>query len=156
MSEIDLVQYAQNHVGNLKTMYAKDLEALSQEQLTSSFAGAARTAVDFTYEVIVINRRIASRLRGEDPGALPWEAGKEWAVAPESHRSKEALIADFNASADELIAAVAGDPLRKIVTPMGEQTALELAVFAAMHIGYHGGQLNYIQSLHGDAGIHWM
>jgi hypothetical protein len=30
-----------------------------------------------------------------------------------------------------------------------------LAHLASIHMMYHDGQLNYIQSLHGDGEIHW-
>jgi uncharacterized damage-inducible protein DinB len=34
-------------------------------------------------------------------------------------------------------------------------TRFEIAELPAMHMMYHDGQLNYIQTLHGDDQIHW-
>lgn len=85
------------------TNYGKDLEAMSEEQLLTSAGGAARIPVDFTYEVALINRRIAARLSGNEPPAMP--DGDEWIVAPVEFRNKEAISAYMSSACQELLDA---------------------------------------------------
>jgi len=45
---------------------------------------------------------------------------------------------------------------REVTAPWGAPfKALFLAGVVASHMEYHGGQVNYIQSLYGDAEMHW-
>lgn len=135
--------------------YIKDLEAMTQEQLLASQAGAARNPLDFTYEVIVVNGRIAKRLAGETPGPM----AEGWAVAPAELRDKTAIIAAFKTGLAEVLEAwralPAEDLMKPIMTKSGETTALDMIYMACYHTGYHDAQLNYIQSLNGDAEVHW-
>lgn len=136
--------------------YIDDLNAMGEDQLTTCPGGCARTPADFTHEVTFINRRIAKRLNGQDPG--PFEF-KGWMTAPDEMRTKAAAVKEFQESAKEIEDALANIPeeemLRKIETPSGETSPYDLVTFCAMHIIYHDAQLNYIQSLGGDAEMHW-
>jgi hypothetical protein len=40
-------------------------------------------------------------------------------------------------------------------TDQGEKTRLQQCQFMSMHIWYHSGQLNFIQTLLGDSDWHW-
>jgi hypothetical protein len=137
--------------------YSRDLEALTEEQILGCAGGVARKPVDFTYEVALINRRVASRLRGTEPPAWPQTEG--FVSAPEELLSKRA-ICDYMAGASaELIEAAKALPEAegdKLVGPEGKQEpAYAMANFAVMHTMYHDAQLNFIQSLAGDGGMHW-
>ncbi len=137
--------------------YLQDLDALSEDAVLSSPMGGARTAADMTYECTVVNKRMADRVRGNDPG--PWPFADGWAVAPEDQRTKSALIAGFSKSFDDLVAAAESVPEeefdRGVPTSDGETPIWQLISFASLHLNYHCGQLNYIQSLHGDMAVHW-
>ena len=137
--------------------YLDDLEAMPEEQLLESAGGSARKAVDFTFEVALLNRRVAARLRGTDPPSAP--EGDEWWTAPEELRSKDAIIRYMRESLDELAAAARSIPEseagRMVGAPGQEWPAYTLAQFASMHTMYHDAQLNFIQSLSGDLTMHW-
>lgn len=137
--------------------YLDDLEAMTEAQLLQSAGGAARKAVDFTFEVALLNRRIAARLKGTEPPPAP--EGEEWWTAPEELRSKEAITRYMRESLEELAAAARSIPdsdgSRLVGAPGQERPAFSLAQFASMHTMYHDAQLNFIQSLSGDLDMHW-
>lgn len=139
-----------------KKAYAGDLRAMAEEQLTTGQGGSARAPADFTYEVVSINNRISKRMRGEDPGEFKFEG---WMTAPDDFRNKETIIEQFEQSVDGVLTAFASvseeDMFRKIETPSGETSPMDLAGFAAAHMTYHDAQLNYIQTLKGDEEMHW-
>lgn len=137
--------------------YIRDLEALTEETILHSAGGAARSVVDFTYEVALINRRIAARFCREEPPPLP--EGDEWAVAPLELRSKAAIEEYAKGAFSDLIAAVKTVPMDEWDRPVGaagkEEPAFAMANFAAMHTMYHDAQLNFVQAINGDLGMHW-
>jgi uncharacterized damage-inducible protein DinB len=139
-------------------MYISDLAAIPADQVAKSPGGVARSAADFTYEIIVINDRIMKRMDGEDPG--PWPFTNGYAVAPEELHGKDALLAAINRSLEELLArltAMDEDEFSRPITMTDgtERPLHELLQFLPMHLAYHDGQLNYIQALNGDGAVHW-
>lgn len=152
----DLKSHIRARIAESANMYIQDLEAMDAELLGKSPGGVARTPYDFTYEVVVVNRRVATRLRGEDPGPWPNEG---WMTAPEEFRSKEAAVREMKSSSDEVLAAWDALDASKIgetiVIPNGETTALSMGSLIATHAMYHDAQLNYIQALAGDGEMHW-
>lgn len=135
--------------------YVQDFEALSHEQLAVSPGGSARTGYDITYEVVLVNERISQRLASIDPGKWPYEG---WVVAPPEAQNKEELMKRFKSSIDAIaksIEALDDELSGGYVADGKEQSFSGIAGMAVWHMGYHGGQLNYIQSLHGDMELHW-
>ena len=130
---------------------------MTEEQILGSAGGDARKPVDFTYEVALINRRIAARLKSEEPPAMP--QGEAWIVAPEELQSKAAIIEYMTASSNELLEAAKAlpesDAAKMIGAPGKEEPAYTFVSFATMHTMYHDAQLNFIQSLAGDLKVHW-
>lgn len=152
----DFKTKAQEAFKHSKDHYLDDLNAMSEEALTTSPGGCARTPADFTYEIIVINRRIEKRLKGEDPGPFQFEG---WLKAPAELNNKQSLIAEFTSSCTAIEAAlnaIAPDEmLRTIQLPKDTTTPYDLVRFTAYHMGYHDAQLNYIQALADDGEMHW-
>lgn len=138
--------------------YIRDIEELSEATFKEGAGPNARKPIDFTYEVSYVNRRFATRLRGEDPGPWPVADG-EWMTAPAGFDSKEIAVKAVRESMDELLEAfkaVPADEITKsIPLPNGETSALDLASSCYMHNAYHDAQLNYVQSLSGDMAMHW-
>lgn len=137
--------------------YAKDLAAMTHEALNSPIGGHTRCGFDFTEEVIVVNHRIAARLRGNDPGAWPYEG---WVTAPEEHKNKDEMANRLIASADDVAGALEAlqdaDLGRTFTAGEKESKLADIAGMPAYHMGYHDGQLNLIQAFHGDEEVHWM
>lgn len=138
-------------------LYVKDLEAIPEEQFTASPGGCARAVCDFTFEVASVNQRFAMSLRGETP---PEQNEPGWMMAPPEYRSKAAAIQYFKDCTEELIEAYsAADEERLSQTiegPVGPMSLLHLGSLASHHMMYHGGQVTYVQCLHGDDVMHWM
>lgn len=135
--------------------YVEDLEAMPHEQLNSCPGGSARTGYDMTYEVAVVNERISTRLSGGDPGKWPFEG---WVVAPDDFKAKETAIARFQSSVEKVLKSLEGldDELSGSVMVQENEQKFEMLVgMVQWHMAYHLGQLNYIQSLHGDMEMHW-
>jgi len=139
------------------SFYARDMEALSEAQILDSAGGVARKPVDFTYEVALINRRVAARLRGEEPA--PWPGGEGFLCAPSEYLTKVAICEFMNSACAELLGAAKAIPEAegdRLVGPPGkEEPAYGMVNFASMHTMYHDAQLNFIQSLAGDGAMHW-
>lgn len=154
----ELKDFLSERTSQAAGFYVRDLEALTHEQLDKSPGGSARSGYDFTYEVVVVNKRIACRLRNEDPG--PWPFGEGWAVCPDSDRVKDKLAAMILSSAQEIVDAIPGVPDEKFAESFelnGNTTSFaDMVGLASMHIMYHCAQLNYIQAMAGDMEMHWM
>jgi len=135
----------------VSTLWEKDLAAHRDEELLSRPSETARSVADFAYETIFVNRRIAARLRGEAVASMDG-----FPTCPEELRSRDLLAKAMRESADEVLAAV-GDPEREITRPDGSTvSAFASAEFAAVHMFYHLGQVNYVQTMYGDPAVHWM
>jgi hypothetical protein len=151
----DFKAKATEAITGAKQRYLDDLTAMTEEQLTKCPGGCARTPADFTYEIVTINRRIAKRLRGEDPGPMKFEG---WMQAPAGY-DKATIVREFDDTTKEIEDALAaipdGEMLRTIQLPNDTTTPYDIVRFAASHIGYHDAQLNYLQTLHDDKEIHW-
>lgn len=137
--------------------YVIDLAALNEESRAQSPGGSARSAYDYTYECAVVNRRVAARLRGEDPG--PWPFGEGWAQAPAEFRDAETAGAELKSSAEELVSAWNAFPEERIEQPIvltsGDAKPVELVHLCAVHLNYHDAQLNLLQAMSGDESMHW-
>ncbi len=106
---------------------------------------------DFSYETLFVNRRLIARVTGEP--VLPMDG---FPTCPDELRTPVAMATAIAESVEQFIAAM-GDPEREIVRPDGTiLTAFELGSFMNVHMMYHLGQINYVQTLYGDGDIHWM
>lgn len=149
---IDLKEYIASQLTAMLDDYVRDIDALPEDALGNGAVGTARVPYDFTYEVAHVNRRLAARLRGEDPGPSTLTG---WAVAPEHLRSKEACLQDIKSSTQEVIDAWRILPDDQLGEVKGSMPAFELALFAVKHMLYHDAQLNYLQAARGDMEVHW-
>lgn len=140
------------------SFYKGDLEAMSPETLAARPGQAARNAYDYTYEVAVVNNRIAMRLRGEDPG--PWTGPEgEFMKAPAEAQNKETIVKMFDESAQAVRDAWDALPVENMHLEIdiqgNKETPLGMASLSAIHMMYHDAQLNQMQSIQGDQAMHW-
>lgn len=145
-------------IRQIAMMYCKDLDAITNEQFTTSFAGKARTPQSYTAEVIGFNFMVAKILSGESPSMPSDEeqiAFQNSVATTEIAKSMMTESAEAMASALE---ALTPEQLgEEVQTPWGMPiTKFGFANLTAGHMWYHDGQLNYVQSLNGDDAIHWM
>ena len=136
---------------------AADLSHLTSEQLTASPMGVARNPLHFSAECIGFNSLVAGALAGKS-SAMPSQEHRDAFFA--SIDSLEKAQAGLKRSADEIVTAIEGVDEAKLTAeataPWGQPMPLYMLVYiAADHMTYHDGQANYIQTLYGDAEVHW-
>ncbi len=152
---IDLKETTVNSVEWGFQSFGEDLDALPEEAFDRHFGGKARTVADFVHEVILVNNRERMIITGQKPFDFP----SGWVTAPEDQRTKATVCAAFRKSAGEFLAAVKSmshdELVGEVATGRGPSTRLGCCRFVAWHAGYHGGQLNYVQTLLGDDQWHW-
>ncbi|MEZ5162672.1 MAG: DinB family protein [Fimbriimonadaceae bacterium] len=136
--------------------FGQDLAALPEDAFDKGFGEKTRTVADIVYEVNLVNDHIGMTIRDEDP--FEWPEGG-WLKAPEGEKIKDVVIANFEKSRAKTMETAESfseeDLLKKIQTDQGDSNILGQLYFIAWHVGYHSGQLNYIQTLIGDDGWHW-
>ena len=136
-------------------MFLADLKALPEDAFDKCFGGKARTVADIVHEVNLVNDHIGLTIRGEE--LFEWPEG--WVTAPKNQRTKESVIAAFEASSKRILETVEGftqEEMEAPITSDGRETnRFERCRFMALHVWYHSGQLNFIQTLLGDDGWHW-
>ena len=151
-----LKAFVRKKMENARKMYIEDLEATPDEVLAKAPGGSARTPYDFTYEVVYVNRRVAKRMKGEDPGPANMET---WLTAPAEFQSKAEATRQMKESTDAILAAwdeIPDTDLEKVIPlPKGETSPLDLASLTMSHLNYHDAQLNYVQAMSGDDKVHW-
>lgn len=134
----------------------QDLQALPDEAFTKSFGGKSRTVADIVHEVNLVNSHVTTLMRGEQ--APPWP-NEGWITAPPELNTKDAVMAAFKESSENAISAAESFSPEQFEEPMqserGETNRFERCRFMAMHMWYHSGQFNYIQTLLGDSEWHW-
>jgi hypothetical protein len=136
-------------------VFLQDLEALPEEAFLQSFGGKARTVADIVHEVNLVNDHIGLTVRGEE--LFVWPEG--WIKAPETLKSKQDVIDAFKASSEKIMATMEGYSEEDFHTPIqsdgSETNRFERCRFMALHLWYHSGQLNFIQTMLGDDVWHW-
>jgi hypothetical protein len=153
---MDIKENAMNGLKGACGMFLQDLEALPEDAFDRSFGPATRTVADIVYEINLVNDHIGTVLRGEEPFA--WPEGK-WIKAPEGFRSKDVVIDAFKRSTEKFLAtaeAFSPEQMEETVkTEWGERSRFQRCQFVALHLWYHSGQLNFIQTMLGDDEMHW-
>jgi hypothetical protein len=127
---------------NACKLFMTDLLALPEEAFTKSFGPATRTVADIVYEVNLVNDDVARVMK-----------------APEGFSSKEVIVEAFRESSHRTMSTAesfSDEELESALkTAEGDTTRAERCRFMTLHMWYHSGQLNYIQTLIGDDGWHW-
>lgn len=138
------------------SIFLQDLRALPEEGFCKKFGEKTRTVADIVYEVNMVNDHAGMVMRGETP--FPWPEG--WITAPSDFCQKEQIIAAFEESSQrvrETVASFTSEQLEApMTTPEGESTAFASARFLTIHLWYHSGQINFIQTMLGDTKWNWV
>ena len=137
-------------------LFLQDLQALPKEAFTHRFSPQTRTVADIVYEVNLVNDHVGLIMRGEEP--FDWPEG-DYIRAPEEFHAKEAIVGAFVESSERIVATACSFSAEKLQAPLqtdqGETNRAERCRFMTNHLWYHSGQLNFIQTLLGDAAWHW-
>lgn len=112
--------------------------------------GQTRSALQQVGECVVVNRYMAQLMRGEETPTAP---SYEFAFA--STEEAQRLLLE---SAMELADAIRGlsdaDLDRDFKHPRGIIQGRNLIIMPLRNMAYHGGQINFIQTLYGDSEFH--
>lgn len=157
MSTFDVRPHLHGAIERAHQMLVKDLNALPEDSAAACPGGVARPAIELIVECAGVNGTIAGVLTtGEFNRPTPEQRKAYYA----SITTREAALAELEQKTHVLLAAIdamdentLGEMLPGVFgSPM---TRFALAEVPFMHMMYHDGQLNYIQSLHGDSEMHW-
>ena len=153
----DLKSFLTGIVQRSASRLSTDLSHLSAEQLTASPMGVARSPLAFSAECIGFNSMVAGAFSGKST-AMPSKEERDAFFA--SIDTLEKAQAGLKQSSEALVSAIEGAAPEALagqgMAPWGEPMALSMLIYiAADHMSYHDGQVNYIQSLYGDAENHW-
>ncbi|MEQ1932723.1 MAG: DinB family protein [Fimbriimonadaceae bacterium] len=137
-------------------VFLQDLQALPEEAFDKSFGPKTRTVADIVFEVNLVNDHACLVIQGEVPFTWPDEG---WIKAPEDLRTKEVVIASFEKASGQAMSiaeSLSQEQIEEGIQEDGHETTRESKIrFMALHLWYHSGQLNFIQTLLGDDGWNW-
>ncbi|MGC4043376.1 MAG: hypothetical protein QM758_06195 [Armatimonas sp.] len=135
--------------------FSQDIEALPEEAFARSQGGKARTVADIVHEVNLTNDCLRQHLLGEPVLIRP----NAQTTAPDDLNTKDAVMQSFKTSSGQVIQAVkqlsVAQMEETIPGETGEGTRADHCRAMTVHLWYHSGQLNYIQTLLGDDAMHW-
>ena len=136
--------------------FRQDLEALPESAFGQPFGPVARTVADIVYEVDLVNDHVGMVIREEE--SFPWPE-ELWIKAPEGFEGKATMLKAFAVSSERIVATVAAFSFEELDAPLetdeGMTTRAERSRFMTLHLWYHRGQLNFVQTLLGDDAWHW-
>lgn len=143
-------------LGRVFGLMQKDMEVMSDAELAATHGGKSRCGFDLVYEIVGALDNFTNQLKGVEPKDRYSEG---WPAAPESFKSKEHAQRALAEAAENFVNALAsyeGDLNEACFKgPGGSLSAIGLTELARGHTLYHSGQLNYIQTINGDADFHW-
>ncbi len=156
MPTFDPIQQLITITEKWRHLLQKDFSCLTPEQQITSPAPGGRTAVDILAESAMVNGIVAYHVANSKDGLPTLE---EIRASQTGKDTPETAVAYLNEQTDLLKKVILGldtDTLEDKMSPFGfETTRFSMAEFGAVHMCYHDGQLNYIQSLNGDTKVHW-
>lgn len=134
---------------------SSDLRAIPTTVATTSSAAGVRTAVNIVAECGVLSGYLADKIidhgYSADHDELVSTTGK--------YDTVESALQCLTDNTNKLVTAIKAldeHSLQTDVELFGRQWSLfELCALNISHLSYHDGQLNYIQTLHGDGENHW-
>jgi len=139
-------------------LLVNDLKAIDESKNNVSPGGSARPALHIVAECAAVNGMVAHYLRTGTPAPRPpreerdahWKSldTLEKALAYLDEETNN-LLGALDALDEDTLGDVSDQPLGR---PMSRFAVAELP---AVHMAYHDGQLNYLQTLHGDDQMHW-
>jgi len=140
-----------------RRLFCADVDAMPEDLLSATSGGASRCGFDLIFELSGMYHTFAGLLSAGD-GTISGPKG--WVRAPLDFRRKDDALSGLQSAFDAFTNALksyAGNVLTdEFSSPVGPLTPLAMANLAAWHTMYHSGQLNYIQTIHGDESFHWM
>jgi hypothetical protein len=140
------------------TMFVKDIKAIPEDKLNVPPGAGGRSPLHIAAECAVVNQRVAGYLRGEE---IPRPSPEEREALLCSFDTREKVLAFLEEGTQTLLKTLEeldentlGDSDEEFFKGM-PMNRFSVAQLPAMHMMYHDGQVNYIQTLCGDDKMHW-
>ncbi len=135
-------------------LIVKDAKYIPEDKFCVCPMGCAKTAAAILREIAIGNVKLSGAIKGTGPDA-EFESRAEKANTVDELGT---LVIESAKIACGVIDSVAEEDLEKQVTmPWGASFPMFVAIFLpSQHMTYHDGQINYIQTLHGDNCFHWI
>jgi len=157
MTDFDLKSHLRGFTERTYAMLVNDLKAVPVKAQNVGVSGIGRSPLNIVAECAATNGMIAKFLSGvEAQRPAPEERAKLLA----SFDTAEKALAYLESETNTLYAAIDGLDVATLSEmsdkPFGRpMSKFAIAEVPALHMFYHDGQLNYIQSLLGDTEMHW-
>jgi len=156
MAELDLRAHLRMTTERAYRNLVNDLNALDEGKASGSTDAATRPAIKMVAECGAVNGTLAGLLT---TGAAAMPSPDERAAYYAAITTRAEALAALDVGTQKLYAAIDGVAADRwgetVQTMLGPMTLLAAAGFAALHMMYHDGQLNYVHLLHGDNEMHW-
>lgn len=155
-NRLDAKRILIDQIRDIAKFFVNDLGYIPAEKLGASPGGVARTPLDITVECAGINAMAAALLLGEVSNHGPEAHAQALAANDTLEKASQLLLTSAERLADAVAHLDEAGLCDEVTVPWGQKmTKYEVAGFAASHMSYHEGQLNYIQALYGDGEMHW-
>jgi len=158
MTRIDPRAELSGWARQLSHMFCVDLKHIPADAYTQPHGGKARTVSDIVAEVAGLNMMMVSILNDMAP-SMPSDEEKAGYIATLTNvdACTQAITSSCEALAQAIQDTNEDDLTTEVTAPWGmTMSKYAFANIVVNNIWYHDGQLNYLQSLHGDDQIHWM
>lgn len=157
MTTTDLKEHLNEVTARARRLITNDLLAIPESIRATGHGGCSRTALHVVAECALVNGFIAGYLLS---GKMERRPPEERDALLATFDTTEKTVAFLDSETEKLLAAFAQvDPetLFEVVdSPLGRpMSRFAIAELPATHMMYHDGQLNYMQTLHGDSEMHW-
>ena len=156
MAELDISADLRATTERAYNNLVNDLNALDEDKAVGTPNAALRPAIKVVAECASVNGLLASLVTTGTASMPPPEAREAYFAGITTRAEALAELEKGTQKLYEAIAAVTPDRWGETVqTPLGPMTVMGAAGFAALHMMYHDGQINYVHLLHGDTEMHW-
>lgn len=147
-------EIAKSGVMQQAELLVKDTKFIPDEKFAFCPMGCAKTAKDILAEIANGNIMFANVFTGAESDE---SFGKRVAQASTLADLGELVMESAAAVVDAIDSLDEADLDREVKMPWGATFPLWQAILLPVsHMTYHDGQINYIQTLLGDSGFHWV
>lgn len=147
-------EIAKSGVMQQAELLVKDTKFIPEEKFAFCPLGCAKTAKDILAEIANGNIMFADVFTGAESDE---SFGKRVAQASTLADLGELVMESAAAVVDAIDSLDEADLDREVKMPWGATFPLWQAILLPVsHMTYHDGQINYIQTLLGDSGFHWV
>lgn len=157
MTALQPKQHLKGFTERVKGLLANDLNALPEDKRSQCPGGCAKTPLSVVVECGMVNGFVAAYLTTGSTERMPPEEREAFMNSFDTaekaldylETQTQKLYAAFDSLDENTLGEMSDFPFGR---PMSRMAIAELP---AIHMMYHDGQLNYVQTLYGDKEIHW-